>query len=265
MREDIGASYGACLGVVNPGGATMKETMYTIPLKAQLDEAGLNRQHVFDLSQLPPELLAPLCVGGHERQLILFGHAGRRLWERVQAEAARSAHPIDEYSMRTVEDWIAQAAPGARFRFVYPRGLPSGQHVGLQRLGMLAGWHHASPFMVGVDAKWGSWFAYRAAILTDTSLPASPTDDHGHPCTDCDAKPCIQVCPARALDSGSMNAPACHQYRLSQNSACALGCLARQACPVGAEHRYDQSQIRHSSAGSLAAIRKLVALRSTEP
>ena len=79
-----------------------------IPLKSQLDEAGLNRQHVFDLSQLPPELLAPLCVGEHERQLILFGHAGRRLWERVQAEAARSAHPIDEYSMRTVEDWIAQ-------------------------------------------------------------------------------------------------------------------------------------------------------------
>jgi hypothetical protein len=237
-----------------------------IPLKAQLDEAGLNRQHVFDLSQLPLELLAPVCVEQHERQLILFAHAGRRLWERVQAEMTlHSAHPIDEYSMRTVGDWMAQAAPGARFRFVYPRGLPPGQHVGLQSLGALAGWHHASPFMVGVDAQWGSWFAYRAAILTDTNLPASPRQDHGHPCLECDTKPCIRACPPRALDGGSMKAPACHQHRLSENSSCALGCLARQACPVGAEHRYDPSQIRHSSAGSLAAIRNLVALRSTEP
>ena len=106
-----------------------------LPLKAQLDDAGLNRQHVFDLPQIPPDLLVPLCVEPHERQLILLGHAGRRLWERVQAEPMRCAHPIDEYSIRTVTDWIGQALPGARFRFVYPRGLPAGQHVGLQRLG----------------------------------------------------------------------------------------------------------------------------------
>lgn len=234
-----------------------------IPLKAQLDDAGLNRQHVFELARLPADLLAPLEVAGHERQLILFGHAGRRLWERVQAEGLRSGHPIDEYSMRTVEQWIAHALPGARFRFVYPRGLPAGRHLGLQRLGTLAGWHHASPFMVGVDAQWGSWFAYRAALLADTDLPASPMHDHGQPCVSCDAKPCIRACPAGALDAGTMDAPACQAHRLLPDSPCALGCLARQACPVGAQHRYEPGQIRHSSAGSLAAIRKIVLLRST--
>lgn len=232
------------------------------PSKAQLDEAGLNRQHVFDLSRLPPDLLAPLCVEPHERQLILFGHAGRRLWQRVQAEGIRSDHPIDEYTLRTVEGWIARAIAGARVRFVYPRGLPAGRHVGLQRLGTLAGWHHASPFMVGVDAKWGSWFAYRAAILTDTRLPASPLQDHGNPCLACDAKPCIRACPPRALDSGSMNTHACQQHRLADNSPCAAGCLARLACPIGVEHRYEPSQIRHSAAGSLAEIRRLGAPRA---
>lgn len=233
--------------------------MSELPLKSTLDDAGLNRQHVFALQQLPAELLAPLSVRAHERQLILFGHAGRRLWERVQAETVRSAHPIDAYSVRTVERWLAKAMPGARYRLVYPMGLAEGRHVGLQRLGTLAGWHHASPFMVGIDAKWGSWFAYRAAILTDTDLPVSPAEDHGHPCKDCDAKPCIRACPADALDSGSTDMRACRRQRLLEDSPCALGCLARQACPVGAEHRYEQSQIRHSSAGSLGTIRRFIA------
>lgn len=233
--------------------------MSVIPLGSLLDEAGLNRQHVFDLKQLPADLLAPLLVQDHERQLILFGHAGRRLWQRVQADSARSSHPIDSYSMRTVERWLAQALPGARHRFVYPTGLPNGQHVGLQRLGTLAGWHHASPFMVGIDSRWGSWFAYRAAILTDTELPISPAEDRGHPCPACTAKPCISACPAHALDSGSLDARACQQYRLSPDSPCALNCLARLACPVGAEHRYEDSQIRHGAAASLEVIRRFAA------
>ena len=141
----------------------------TFPAKAFLDAAGLNRQHVFNLADLPADLVAPLAPAAHERQLILFGHAGRRLWECVQAEGIRSAHPIDEYSVRTVAHWLAQALPTAQTRRLYPGTQP----IGLQRLGAIAGWHHAAPFMVGIDPVWGSWFAYRVAILADTDLPAS--------------------------------------------------------------------------------------------
>lgn len=243
--------------------------MDELPLKTLLDDAGLNRQHVFDLQQLPADLVASLGIEAHERQLILLGHAGRRLWERVLAEARHCAHPIDDYSVRVADRWLAEAAPGARCRFVYPKGqpggLPDGRHVGLQRLGTLAGWHHASPFMVGVDARWGSWFAYRVAILTDTALAASPVEDHGHPCKTCTAKPCISACPAHALDSGVMDMSACHRHRLLPDSPCATACLARQACPVGAAHRYEQSQIRHSSAGSLEAIRRFHASANRGP
>lgn len=216
-----------------------------------LDDAGLNRQHVFDLAALPAELLSGLAPQPHERQLILFGHGGRRLWQRVQAEGIRSEHPIDEYSVRTVETWLASALPAARARFVFP----GAQRVGLQHLGKLAGWHRPAPFMVGIDSVWGSWFAYRAVILTDTALPVSAPIDNGYPCADCPDSACVAACPAAALTGGSFNLPACNAGRLAADSRCALGCLARSACPVGREHRYDDSQIRHSAAGSLAAIR----------
>lgn len=234
-----------------------------LPLKALLDEAGLNRQHAFDVEQLPDDVRAPLGLQAHERQLILLAHAGRRLWERVQAAGAAGEHPIDDYSVDIARRWLAGATPGARHRIVYPKGQPGGlpprQHVGLQRLGSLAGWHHPSPFMVGIDSQWGSWFAYRVAILADTSLPLSAVEDTGHPCPNCRDTPCIRACPAGALDRGVMDAQACRDYRLRESSPCALGCIARLACPVGAEHRYEQDQIRHSSAGSLRAIRLLAA------
>lgn len=235
--------------------------MQNLPLPSLLDDAGLNRQHVFDLAALPGDLLEPLAPTPRETQLLLFGHAGRRLWDRVQAEGMATAHPVDGYSMRTVEHWLRLALPTAQARFVYPIGLPQGRHVALQRLGSLAGWHHASPFMVGVDAEWGSWFAYRAVVLTDTQLPPSVVEDRRHPCLACSLKPCITACVGHALDHGSMDSDACMHQRLKDGSPCAQACPARQACPVGAEHRYDESQIRHGAAHSLAAIRRHLAIK----
>ena len=231
--------------------------MPNLPLHTMLDAAGLNQQHVFDLADLPADLLQPLSPRPTENRLILFGNAGRRLWDCVQSEGMHGAHPIDDYSVRTVQAWLKQALPSASARFVYPFGLPAGKHVGLQRLGRLAGWHHSAPFMVGVHASWGSWFAYRAAILMESELPPSVADDLGHPCLGCDSKACISACLGRALDTGSMHMAACHQQRLQHGSPCAMACAARQACPVGAAHRYDDGQIRYGAAVSLAAIRQI--------
>ncbi len=111
-------------------------------------------------------------------------------------------------------------------------------------------------FKVGIDPVWGTWFAYRAAILTDTALPPSAPVHTAHPCETCVDKPCIAACGAGALAGGEFNFPACTAGRLDHASPCALGCTARSACPVGAEHRYADSQVRHSAAGSLAYIRQ---------
>lgn len=130
--------------------------MPNLPLHTMLDAAGLNRQHVFDLADLPADLLQPLSPLATETRLVLLGHAGRRLWDCVQSEGMHGVHPLDDYSVRTVQAWLKQALPTARARFVYPVGLPAGKHVGLQRLGRLAGWP------VGTTARRSSWVCMQA-------------------------------------------------------------------------------------------------------
>lgn len=220
-----------------------------------LDAAGLNRQFVFDLADLPADILAPLAPQAGERQLILFGHGGRRLWECVQAAGIASEDPIDDYSIRTVRRWFAEHLPDRRYRLPFP----GTARIGLQALGQLAGWHQPSPIMVGVDREWGSWYAYRAVAIADTDfLPSVPLRDRS-PCPGCVPRPCIGACPAGALADGRFDLDTCSRYRLQPASACALGCLARQACPVGAAHRYVPEQIAHSYVRSLAVIRRYYA------
>ena len=217
---------------------------------AELAAAGLNRQHVFALAALPADLRASLAELPGERQLILLGHAGRRLWDCVRAAGGGGEHPIDDYSRRTVAACLGARLGERHWRIVYPGDSP----LGLQRLGELAGWHHASPFMVGIDAEWGSWFAYRAVVLADSDFPVSVAETRPHPCAACRARPCVAACPAGALHDGFALA-ACSDFRLEAGSPCAEGCLARLACPLGVQHRYDAAQIRHSYARSLAMLR----------
>lgn len=212
---------------------------------------GLNRQHVFNINELPAAILAGLERRPAERQLILLGHAGRQLWDCVQAAGIRGEHPIDDHCRQAVTDFFAEHFPDRPYRLPYPGDAP----LGLQALGTLAGWHHTSPFMIGVDRHWGSWFAYRAVILCATDFDPTPIVDYGNPCLDCRAQPCIAACPADAAGT-PFKLNACADERLRPGSPCAYGCQARNACPVGAAHRYDESQIRHSFAQSLAMLRQ---------
>lgn len=214
------------------------------------DRAGLNRQHVFNLADLPAEIVAALQPLPGERQLILLGHAGRRLWDCVQAAGIAGEHPIDDYCRQTVARFFAEHLPGQACRLPYPGDTP----LGLQALGTLAGWHQPSPLMIGVDAEWGSWFAYRAVILCATDFAPTPVVERRSPCLDCRDQPCLAACPAEATGLPFRLEP-CADERLRPSSACAYGCLARNACPVGAEHRYAEGQIRHSFALSLAMLR----------
>ncbi len=216
-----------------------------------LADAGLNRQHVFNLADLPAAILAPLGDLNDFRQLILLGHGGRHLWQCVQASGITSEHPIDDYTVSTVNHLFGPILPAGSYRIVYPWDVP----IGLQSLGKLAGWHHPTPFMVGIDSEFGSWSAYRAAIIAASDFCPSEAVDRGNPCAACLDKPCISACPAEALAGGQFSLEKCSVYRLQPDSPCAHGCLARQACSVGAEHRYETAQIAHSYSRSLGMLR----------
>ena len=46
----------------------------------------------------------------------------------------------------------------------------------------------------------------------------------------------------------------CLAYRRRGDSHCRDTCLARLACPVGSQHRYDDDQMQHSYAHSLTML-----------
>ena len=146
---------------------------------AALDRCGLNRHAVFDLADLPDDIVGSDTTD--YRQLILIGHGGKALWEAVKKSGVGGADPIDDFTLRTIRQWMAEFQPDNRYAILYPGPQP----VALQRLGALAGWHHASPFMVGIDAEWGTWYAYRAVVLADTHFAPSPAVDRIIPCAAC--------------------------------------------------------------------------------
>lgn len=231
---------------------------------AALGAAGLNLHAVFDLDALPPEVIATIGLDDEAlarfRQLILIGHLGRDFWDALQRRGLHGSDPVDQFVSERVAAWMADELPGHEWQQVFPGPAP----VGLQRLGMLAGWHHASPFWVGVDAEWGSWFAYRALLLTDTELPPTLRRELASPCLNCSEKPCVSACPARALSApaeqlGAGMGPGlqrCLGYRLQPGSSCQDRCLARNACPVGERYRYSEAQTRYHYLQSLRFIRE---------
>ncbi len=223
-----------------------------------LDAAGLNLQAVFDLASLPAEVTARLGPLGGLSRLLLVGHGGQAMWRRLAAARASGAwpgaHPIDDYSLAAVRHWLAGNYPAARAEQVYPPPPEGARGVDLQALGALAGWHHPAPFMVGINAVWGPWFAYRVLMLTDAPLaPTRPLSGES-PCASCSARPCVRACPAEAMAGGTFSLARCVRYRGQAGSACALTCRARLACPVKVEHRYGTEQLAHSYVESLRMI-----------
>jgi hypothetical protein len=216
----------------------------------QLIDAGLNLQAIFNIDDLPDELAADIRKRydpeRRYRQLILIGHGGTRLWDAVKAADITSDNPIDDFSIRTTEEWLA----GTRHAIVYP-GEGS---IGLQTLGKLAGWHHPSPFMVGINASWGSWYAYRVVALADSDFTPSKVLSSQSPCQTCQTRICIASCPANALASDTFDLKKCIAYRKLAASRCRASCVARVSCPAGAEHRYCDEQIRHTYSISMRMI-----------
>lgn len=226
---------------------------------APLNAVGLNLQVVFNLADLPAEVLDTLGMTDDERtrykQLILIGHLGRDFWAALQQRGMHGANPVDQFVTERVQGWMTSTSPTAQWRQVFPGPHP----VGLQRLGALAGWHHPSPFWVGVDAEWGSWFAYRAVVLADTALPVTPRRQTTTPCDTCIEKPCINACPAGALASdqtGPWRLQTCLTFRKQPQSPCMDRCLARNACPAGEAYRYTDQQIAYHYLHSMKVIRE---------
>lgn len=227
---------------------------YSSPSFEFLTAQGLNLQAVFDLDRLPTDIydaLAKQCgVLEHYRQLMLIGHAGGALWQSLRAVDISSDDPVDDYSLRVVDDFFKMNMADTDYRVLYP----GETHIALQQLGGLAGWHHPSPFWLGINKTWGSWFAYRLVVLSNSTLAPTAKIESASPCDDCVVRACVSACPANAMDNGDFDLKKCSRYRMNKNSACGYQCLARKACPVGKEHQYSPEQSKYHYSISLKTM-----------
>ena len=228
-----------------------------------LNANGLNMQAVFNLSDLPENIRTGITQQVPDatdyRQLILIGHGGQQMWEQVQSsEYKESANPIDDFSIGRVQRWLSEQAPDAAYNIIYPAAQ---RVIPLQALGELAGWHHSSPFRVGINQLWGSWFAYRVAVLTDTDFNVTESLFFPSPCESCEAKPCMNACPAGALNGSDFSLKPCMNYRLAEALLCKDRCLSRLACPIAIEHRYSMEQIQYHYGCSMETIEKYQKVR----
>lgn len=164
------------------------------------------------IENLPADIQNYLIKAGipleNFKSLSMLAHGGRMLWTRIPQPANAEKHPIDNHTLRQLEVITEKLILFPDNKWILP----------LQRLGRH--FNLARPSELGIDhnSEYGLWFAYRAVFLTKAPLAETLLKDWASPCTTCADKPCIA-------------APSAH--------------LARIACPVKAEHRYSDEQMKY--------------------
>ena len=217
---------------------------------------GLNCQAIFNINSLPTDIVDSLTSEGVDlsgfTQLIILAHRGTELWQHIQPILKQSSDPIDDFSAAVVTDFFQYKMPDRQYAIIYP----GERIIGLQHLGELAGWHYPSPFRVGINVEWGSWFAYRIVLLADTNFEPTSKMDSFSPCIGCEAKVCITSCPAESFDEQDFVLAACIEYRLKPDSLCRDKCLSRLSCPVAKAMQYSDEQLHYHYSFSMKAIER---------
>jgi hypothetical protein len=173
--------------------------------------------------------------------IVLVGMRGGEGWSAFAAAAEQRdglPDPLDRWSRRII-DGLARAC-GARS--LYPFDGPP--YWPFQRWAMRAEAAHVSPLGMLIHPEYGLWHSYRGALGFVEAFRIPPIERRASPCEACAARPCLTACPVNAFTSGGYDTDVCAAYlRSDAGRACMEeGCLARRACPVGAEYAQGPGQ-----------------------
>ena len=203
---------------------------------------GLRLRGVF--SPLPEDRVPPLADGRASVAVALLGNVGPSLWRAFSSSFEHRdglAHPLDRWSRRVGTELGEKlgALP------LYPFGGPP--HLPFLGWAARAGAANPSPLGLSIDPTYGLWHAYRLGLAFAEPLEGlGPTREFDSPCLGCSAKPCLDACPVQAFDGAGYAVENCVEYltTAAAQRCTETGCLARCACPVGAEYRYGPPQMR---------------------
>jgi ferredoxin len=186
-----------------------------------------------------------LTDGTTARSVVLLGNIGGSVWPafskwRELPDNRKRRDPLDDWSKAVIRP--VAAALGATAYF--PSDPP---WQPFQQWAMKAEGVKASPLGILIHPEYGLWHGYRGALgLADDLRQAKMPAFSPHPCDRCVEKPCLAICPADAVTAVGFDVPGCRSHlRAPEGQAGCMrgGCLARNACPVGADYRYPPEQL----------------------
>lgn len=196
--------------------------------------------------------------------LLLFGAGGDKFWRSLKSATEKAGalidadaahvHLVDEFSATIVNAAIAEHFGALKTEQLYP----GNTRLMLSELGEHLGWSFPSPLGLGINPEHGLWFAYRALVWVDAPVGVDSVNSQAsHPCQTCVSKDCIAACPAAAVTVEKPFAlKSCASFRLQPDSDCTQRCLARLACPIGADSRQSLEQHGYHQRRSLPALAK---------
>lgn len=191
---------------------------------------------------------APLLAdGAPAKAVLLIGVSGSAMWPHFErwrmAQADHGgADPLDRWSKLVID----QVADEIEAEACYPSDPP---YQPFQRWATQAEGLKASPLGILIHPRFGLWHSYRGALLFrnwDVAQEEQPVNGP-QPCETCRDKPCLTACPVGAISLDGFDVAACRAHLATpqgQGGCMASGCLARNVCPVGADYRYPNSQLR---------------------
>lgn len=212
---------------------------------------------------VPPHLRAS-AIDPRARSIVVIGNGGGGFWEayrrRLAAnpEWAQRDNPLDDFTREVVENDVAGAirARGLRCATVYPFVADAG-NLHFMELGRLAGLGGPSIIGVLIHPVYGTWIAFRAALLMEETFDQPGQALGFDPCPQCAVRSCIPACPVGAVSADAgWDVVKCIRHRVEAEPDCGAGCYSRLGCVIGPEHRYPDDELRHHQERALRSMRE---------
>jgi hypothetical protein len=186
------------------------------------------------------------------RTIVLAGMEGRSGWGAFAGSAeARDGldNPLDRWSRRVIDALARELGATPLFPFGGPPFWP------FQQWAMRAEPVRPSPIGLLIHPVYGLWHSYRGALGFDEALAIPEPEAAQSPCETCAGRWCLSACPVGAFSPAGYDVATCagHLENAAGAGCMGLGCRARRACPVGAEHAYGAEQANFTMRAFLRA------------